>query len=51
MCQETEPDTGKPYGKPVQFYEPVGSFETFDISSLEWRHEWRDHFVEQLKIP
>ena len=51
MCQETEPETGKPYGKPVPFYEPLGNFETFDLSSLYWRHEWRNYFVEQLKIP
>ena len=45
MCQETWPD--KPeilYGAPFEFHESLGEPETFDVSELQFRHEWRAYF-------
>ena len=45
MCQETWPD--KPeimYGAPFEFHEQLGEPESFDVSELHYRHEWRAYF-------
>jgi len=45
---------GKPqqlYGKPYDYYEIQGEPDIYDISELYWRHDWRDYFLNKLKLP